>query len=60
MMEAHLLLATLASRYTLRLIGDAPEPDALITLRPKGGLRMRVEPRTPQRVVASEPELEMA
>lgn len=47
-MEAQLLLATLASRYRLRLMGDAPVPEPLITLRPKGGLHMRIEPRTPQ------------
>lgn len=46
MMEARLLLATLAQRYRLRLSpGQAVVTDPLITLRPKGGLHMHVEPR---------------
>jgi cytochrome P450 len=41
MMEMRLLLATMLQRYTLTLAdGRAPQPDPLITLRPKGGLRM--------------------
>jgi cytochrome P450 len=41
MMEMRLLLATMLQRYTLTLAdGHAPQPDPLITLRPKGGLRM--------------------
>lgn len=56
MMEAQLLLATLASRYSLRLIDAAPEPDALLTLRPKGGLTMRVIPRER---ISAHPLLEM-
>lgn len=48
MMEARLLLATLAQRYQLRLApGQVVRPDPLITLRPKGGLHMRLEPRQP-------------
>ncbi len=45
LMEANLLLAALASRYQLRLIGDAPAPLPQLTLRPKGGLHMRITPR---------------
>lgn len=46
MMEARLLLAAIASRYRLRLASDTKvEPDPLITLRPKGGIRMRLERR---------------
>jgi cytochrome P450 len=39
-MEARLLLATILQQWTLELVGDAPQPEPLITLRPKGGLRM--------------------
>jgi cytochrome P450 len=46
MMEATIILATLAQKFHLRL---APAQDielqARITLRPKGGIRMRLEPR---------------
>ncbi|KZE82206.1 cytochrome P450 [Paenibacillus elgii] len=47
LMEAALLLATIGSRYTLRLTPDHPpvEPEPLVTLRPKGGLRMVVTAR---------------
>ena len=51
-MEAQILLATLAGRYRLRLQGDAPQPDPLLTLRPRGGLRMRVEARSVAPVAA--------
>jgi cytochrome P450 len=45
-MEAMLLLATLASRFQPRLLPDAPVTfEPLVTLRPKDGLRMRIEPR---------------
>jgi len=44
MMEAVLVLATLAQRVRLRLAGDAlPELQHRATLRPVGGLRMTVE-----------------
>ena len=43
MMEAQLVLATLAQRFELTLADDQRiEPDALITLAPKNGMRMRV------------------
>ena len=46
MTEARLILATIAQRYRLRL---APDQDiqlrARITLRPRDGIRMRLEPR---------------
>jgi cytochrome P450 len=46
MMEAHLILATVAQRYRLRLgTGVRVEPEPLITLRPRGGLPMLVQPR---------------
>jgi cytochrome P450 len=44
--EAQLILAAVTQRYQLRLLTDQPiEPNALITLRPRGELRME-----PQRV----------
>jgi len=40
--EAQLVLATLASRIRLRAVSDeTAEPEALVTLRPRNGLRMR-------------------
>ena len=44
-MEGVLLLATIARRWRLTPTGDEPTPAAMITLRPKGGLRMRIESR---------------
>jgi cytochrome P450 len=42
MMEAQLILATIAQRWKLRLqAGQVVQMQPLITLRPKGGLRMR-------------------
>ncbi|HET6176519.1 MAG TPA: cytochrome P450 [Candidatus Sulfotelmatobacter sp.] len=46
-MEGVLLLATLAQRWKLKLVpGHRVEPEPLITLRPKYGMRMLVENRT--------------
>jgi cytochrome P450 len=46
LMEATLALATLARRVRLRLTApELPAPEPLLTLRPLGGLRMRVERR---------------
>lgn len=46
MMEAQLMLATIAQRYQLRLApGQVVTPEPLLTLRPKGGLKMRSEAR---------------
>lgn len=45
-MEGVLMLATLAQKWKLTLVtGHRVEPQPLITLRPKYGMRMRVEPR---------------
>jgi cytochrome P450 len=45
-MEGVLILATLAQRWKLKLVlGHPVEPQPLITLRPKYGMRMQVEPR---------------
>ena len=47
-MEGVLLLATLAQRFRYRLAsGAVVEPEALITLRPRGGLPMIAEERGP-------------
>ncbi len=46
MLEAHLILATIASRYQLRLkTGHVVKPFASITLNPQGGLPMTVHKR---------------
>jgi cytochrome P450 len=46
LVEATLILATLARRFDLELpVGMLPEPEPVITLRPRGGLPMRVKPR---------------
>ena len=45
-MESVLLLATLAQKWKLALVQGHPvEPEPLITLRPKFGMRMRIEAR---------------
>jgi cytochrome P450 len=45
-MEGVLLLATLGQKWKLRLVPDHPvEPEPLITLRPKHGMRMHLEAR---------------
>ncbi|HIF11064.1 MAG TPA: cytochrome P450 [Sneathiellales bacterium] len=45
MMEGPLILATIAQRYRLRLVeGHIVEPQSKITLWPKNGLRMTLEP----------------
>jgi cytochrome P450 len=47
LMEATLVLATLARRLRLRLAeGRIPPPEPLVTLRPRGGMPMIVERRT--------------
>lgn len=46
MMEAQLILATIAQRYQLRMVPGHPvEPQALVSLRPKYGLRMTIQRR---------------
>lgn len=46
MAEAMLIVATIAQRYRLRLKPGYPvEPQGLITLRPRNGLRMTLERR---------------
>ncbi|HMD72778.1 MAG TPA: cytochrome P450 [Steroidobacteraceae bacterium] len=44
--EAMILLATIAQRYRLRLVAGHPvEPQGLITLRPRHGMKMRLDLR---------------
>jgi cytochrome P450 len=46
MAEAMLILATIAQRYSLRLVpGHTVEPQGLITLRARYGLKMTMKPR---------------
>ncbi len=46
MMEAQLILATIAQSYQLRMVPGHPvEPQLLVTLRPKYGLRMTIHRR---------------
>jgi cytochrome P450 len=48
LIEAQLVMATLAQRYRLRLVpGHRVEPWPLITLRPRFGMPMTIERRTP-------------
>lgn len=45
MMEAQLLIATIAARYTLERVDDSEvELEPLVTMGPKGALRMRLVP----------------
>ena len=47
MAEAMLILAALAQRYRLRLVPGFPvDPQGLITLRPRYGMRMTLERRS--------------
>ena len=46
LMESVLVLASLAQRWKFRLVGAPPKIDPSITLRPNGGLRVRVEARS--------------
>jgi len=43
--EGPLLLALIARRYDLQLAQGPVEPELMVTLRPKGGLRMTLRPR---------------
>ena len=46
LMEGHILLATFVQRLRLDLVDDAPvELEPLVTLRPRGAVRMRVTVR---------------
>ncbi|MGQ0555764.1 MAG: cytochrome P450 [Nitrospiraceae bacterium] len=43
--EGPLLLALIGRRYDLQLAQERVEPQLMVTLRPKGGIRMMVQPR---------------
>jgi cytochrome P450 len=48
LMEAQLILASVAQHFQLRATADSPPvPEPLVTLRPKGGLTMRLQRRAP-------------
>jgi cytochrome P450 len=54
LIEAHLVVATLAQRFRLRLVPNHPvEPWPLITLRPRFGMQMFIERRVVPRTVAA-------
>jgi cytochrome P450 len=54
MMEATLLLATIAQRFQFRAASsDSITPTPSFTLRPKQGIRMRLEKRVPRPVAAA-------
>ena len=54
MMEATLLLATIAQHFRLRTVSNDPiTPTPSFTLRPKQGIRMRLEKRISPQVLAS-------
>jgi len=56
MMEATLLLATIAQHFRMRLAPNQRiEPLASITLRPKNGIRVELQERAPARVAPSSP-----
>jgi cytochrome P450 len=58
MMEATLLLATIAQRFQFRAEpGHVVTPSPSFTLRPKHGIRMRLEKRIPQEVTAEHSSL---
>ena len=48
LMQGHLVLAMVARRYSFRLVPGHPvEPQALVTLRPRYGLKVTVRERSP-------------
>jgi cytochrome P450 len=54
LLEATLVAAAVAQRYQLDVVdGAVVEPEATVTLRPKGGLRMHVQRRRREERVAS-------
>lgn len=44
-LEGPLLLALIGRRYDLQLAQESVEPELMVTLRPKGGIRMMLQPR---------------
>ena len=43
--EGPLLLALIGRRYDLQLAQNSVEPELMVTLRPKGGISMILQPR---------------
>lgn len=58
LMEGQLILAAISQRFRLRLLPDQTvEKEALVTLRPRRGIRMRLEARAVEALVrAAEPK----
>lgn len=50
--EGPLLLALIGQHYDLQLAQETVEPELMVTLRPKGGIRMTIQPRTASSVSA--------
>ena len=46
--EGPLLLALIGRHYELHLAQERVEPHLMVTLRPKGGIRMTLQPRQVQ------------
>jgi cytochrome P450 len=51
--EGPLLLALIGRHYDLRLAQESVEPELMVTLRPKGGIRMTIQPRQAPVISAS-------
>jgi cytochrome P450 len=62
LIEGHIVLAALAQKVTFESLGDAPvEAEPLITLRPRGGVSLRVRRRDPAVLTSpAEPALRRA
>ncbi len=61
LMEAGLLLATIAQKFCVRLVPDQKvEPVASITLRPRHGIHVTLEARQPARANAAAPSAQSA
>ena len=51
--EGPLLLALIGRRYDLRLAQESVEPELMVTLRPKGGIRMTLHPRQAPEIIGT-------
>jgi cytochrome P450 len=59
MMEARLVLAAVAARYDLALLPEPKVvPEQLVTIRPRYGIQMRLQARTPQSLQPQPADLE--
>nr|MBP8211320.1 cytochrome P450 [Ilumatobacteraceae bacterium] len=47
MLEATIILAEVARRWTISPAGDAPEPEFRVTLRPTPAVPLRLQRRAP-------------